>query len=584
MKAILRCIRPTQEVATLQDDKGEELQEEEEEEDDGVVPGALLRGGGVIDVLAAVRAGDNDRLRELLEVGAQVNLSTAASGKEAGNNGNHVTPLHAAVELEDDCAMLTVLLQAKADVNAVSADGNSPMRLATKRNKGGALHHLHAAGAHSSADLVSLAVAAESHEALRMLLQAGADPSHVASDRPPVVKAALKNDSIALRILLEAGADPEQVDSEGKTPCIHSIDNSCSDALKVLLDFKVAAGIPLDTALLQKAAAQNNSDAVHLLIDAKADVNGVNTTTPVLAAVEASTSEYSVAALELLLAARADPCRVGSLPAPALVATMRNHLSALQILLDAKANPNEFSAEHESPVVHAINADDDRALRLLLKAGGNANLLQHDNASTPVTIALQAGYEMPLSLLLTSGGDANLPLPSGATPMSIATQSGDTGMMTLLLAAGGDPNQVGEGDSTPVYQAAQQESTDAFRLLLDYKGDVNHSKKDGTTLVFKAAAQDDARALRALLDARGDANGTRDGGSTPAFAATESGGTAALELLLQARADASHVADDGVSPVSVAAGLSHAEALCLLIAAGGDPSLARAAQAPKKSS
>ncbi len=34
MKAILRCIRPAQETATLQDDKGDELQEEEEEEEE----------------------------------------------------------------------------------------------------------------------------------------------------------------------------------------------------------------------------------------------------------------------------------------------------------------------------------------------------------------------------------------------------------------------------------------------------------------------------------------------------------------------------------------------------------------------
>ena len=151
----------------------------------------------------------------LLDAGADVN---------AWSSGFHIdwgwdyTPLHLAVQ-NDDLAVTAALLEAGANVNALKGQGT-----------GTPLHQ--AAGSTSSPAVVAL------------LIEAGADIDARAEvwdkccwttsrDRTPLHLAAMANPA-AFLMLLDAGADPTALDDYGKTPMDYAREQKALQELEVV--------------------------------------------------------------------------------------------------------------------------------------------------------------------------------------------------------------------------------------------------------------------------------------------------------------------------------------------------------------
>ena len=208
-----------------------------------------LRGGSTPLHYAAAGARDPAVVSLLLEAGADVNAL----------DRDRYSPLHRAAERNEDPAMIAVLVEAGADVNAWSSGfhidwgwDHTPLHLAVGNANPAVTAALLEAGANVDAlkgtgtgTPLHQAAGRESNPAVvALLIAAGADVNARAEvwdrccyttsrDRTPLHQAAQAN-PVAFVMLLDAGADPGALDDYGKTPMDYARENEVLRELEVV--------------------------------------------------------------------------------------------------------------------------------------------------------------------------------------------------------------------------------------------------------------------------------------------------------------------------------------------------------------
>ena len=191
---------------------------------------------------ASVWARDPAIISLLVQAGAKVNALD--SGR---------SPLHAAAGNTDDPAMIVALAEAGAELDVWmpgihSPYGWTPLHLAVERNRNPAVTAaLIEAGADIHArqdDGPTPLHDAGTAEVVAVLLEAGADIEARATylgwrqpngrDMTPLHVAAKRGNAAVFLALLEAGADPAAVDVEGKTPLDHAREQKALQELEVV--------------------------------------------------------------------------------------------------------------------------------------------------------------------------------------------------------------------------------------------------------------------------------------------------------------------------------------------------------------
>jgi ankyrin repeat protein len=315
-------------------------------------------------------------------------------------------PLHTAIAAGDLDAVRR-LLQAGADpsapVSVAGVDVRTPLSVAL----------IDWPGSQAGAD-----------ETVRLLLEAGANPNGVfnlwgvpGAEEPPLAYASLSPDR--LRMLLEAGADPNT--------------GWCSGGMQ-------------STAMLMAEMAEQ-SESVALLRAAGAHRSGLELALerdPAAAALHAAVDEQDVARVKRLLEGGSDPnaALVGLRYADGRVDRVKPLSRALW-----GSDPGEGDAESRTALIG-----------LLLAAGADANVPLDIacglGSTTALFLAVANGEDGLAELLLEAGADPNMAAPgdlfgfTGAQlhPLIYAAGEGRTRMIKLLLDAGADPNVVSEGD------------------------------------------------------------------------------------------------------------------------------------------
>ena len=184
---------------------------------------------------------------------AIVSLLAQAGAEVNALNGSGATPLHAAAGSTDDPAMIVALVEAGAELDVWrpgihSPYGWSPLHLAVNSNRNPAVA---AALIEAGADVLArqndgptpLHDAATA-EVVALLLAAGADIEARARysgwyqpngrDMTPLHVAAKRGNAAVFMALLEAGADPTALDIEGKTPLDHAREQEALQELEVV--------------------------------------------------------------------------------------------------------------------------------------------------------------------------------------------------------------------------------------------------------------------------------------------------------------------------------------------------------------
>ncbi len=180
----------------------------------------------------------------LAQAGAEVNAASSSRG----------TPLHVAARMTDNPAMIVALIEAGAELEAWTGrgyhgdDGLTPLHAAAMGGRPSVVAALLAAGANVHArdreDGPTPLHDAVTPEVVGLLLEAGADigararyiryPVWGSRDMTPLHAAAKRGYPAVFMALLEAGSDPEARDWDGKTPMDYAKENKALQELEVV--------------------------------------------------------------------------------------------------------------------------------------------------------------------------------------------------------------------------------------------------------------------------------------------------------------------------------------------------------------
>jgi ankyrin repeat protein len=312
------------------------------------------------------------------------------------------------------------------------------------------------AGAPSAADLFT-ALRNTNAQAVRKLLEDGADVNALdAEDNTPLILASFHASPECVELLIQHGADVNAANRAGATALVRAATSYDKTRLLVAAGANVRVRTALgNTPLLLAARRAGNSRTVRLLLERGADATERNAAgvSPILAA--AASGDVEAVHLLLDAGARADDFPESKQPGvtdvaagmrtPLMWAALHNNVRMARLLLERGADPNQ-ATYFGNPLSHACWHDSFEAAELLIAHGANVN--GRDTLANFTPLHWAAGTESPrpdlVKLLLAHGADPNAVggEPVGAlalvpqTPRLIAAKRGRTAIVDALAAAG----------------------------------------------------------------------------------------------------------------------------------------------------
>jgi ankyrin repeat protein len=405
---------------------------------------------------------------------------------------------------------------------------------------------------------LALACTAGSEAIVASLLDAGADAEARAPHDRSALHLAARHGSVSLvRLLLDAGARLT-FDDDGESPLAVAIEHESSAVLELLLEQplprfeperafgfacergRAAAvqrlwdrfGTVLPTGSpspLMRAARGGNSDVVHFLVDAGADVNAFDLK-----------EELS----------------------PLMHAAKAGRLEAAKALLERGANPNATTEWFVSALRNAEQRGDQPMIDLLRAYGATSS-----DAPTILVVMPWDALPRPISSSWSSAAIANddvlaLSQQVGPNPVRAlcdAASAGATHSVAYLLACGVDPHA---GAPSALERAIRASHARGVRLMLAAR-----PAPLDAMITRAAASQSDPWILAEVLD-RGAPVDTPVYGSRPIEEAAREGRWKHVALLADRGAP---IRDDTArtSPLLIAARLGHVRCVETLVDRGG---------------
>ena len=467
------------------------------------------------------------RIEGLIQCSLAALLSVAAF---AATNGN--TVLVDAVKNQDSDSVRTLLKQ-HVDVNAPEADGTTALHWAAHYGDLETVDALLHQGANAiavnryGATPLSEAVRIGKAPLIEKLLQAGADPNTLvtAQSETVLMKASRDGNLDAVKVLLEHGAEVNVKENfRGQTAVMWAAAEGHADMVKLLAAHgadlnlrsydrdptlpKMEAGTPNApiargglTALLF-AARQGEIETAQALLDAKADINAVD-------------SDGNNALV---------------------LAILNGHYDLAKILIDRGADPNVAAKNGRTALYTAVEMHDvDWSPRPARKETDQTTSMDiiHSLLDHKANVNAQLTAPAPIEKHAQDMGDKSL--AAGATPFTRAARSADVELMHLLLDKGADPKLVGKDNQIALMVAAGVNYNDSIRgteaqalaaveLCASLGLDVNAASEKGETALHGAAKRGADSITKYLVEKGANVNARNKRGFTPLDLAMGKGG------------------------------------------------------------
>ncbi|MBN4064116.1 ankyrin repeat domain-containing protein [Dehalococcoides mccartyi] len=171
--------------------------------------------------------------------------------------------------------------------------------------------------------------------------------------------------------------------------------------------------------------------------------SGILSSNQLTAAIEAENLDE----IRNLIRSGTDPSATDSIGnLPLCLAVEKGKLSAVRILLEAGANPNDSQVESNrgvrgcTPLVEAVNQQNLAATKMLITGGAESDRSGSDGW-TPLTWAAASGYVDIVSFLIDQGVDPSFVDSKDVLPMSVAVDNGHYKVVEALIAAGMNINR-----------------------------------------------------------------------------------------------------------------------------------------------
>ena len=436
-------------------------------------------------------------------------------------------PLIEAVRAGDTAGVRT-LLDERANVDGRSADGATAL--------------------HWAAYLDDLAAA-------ELLIDAGADvgAANRAGVTPLSLAAAGAGAGLVAR-LLEAGGDPNERLPGGETPLMMAARTGRVAVMGVLLDGGAdvkAAEERRGTTALMWAAANEQPDAVRLLVERGAAVSARSKTVPM------GRGPY----LAPIARDRIEDARrgVGQAGAPARTADLSDVPPQTRPDRDADVGADDPGS---APVDTRVDSDAGRSAgpadaESAPPRGPRRRARPLTGGLTALVFAARQGDLESARLLLDAGADVNQTTEYGWTPLLTSVHNRHYRLAAFLLARGADPNIANKGGWSPLYIATDNRNIESG----DYptrRPDLDHLELIG--LLLAGGANPNPR-MASSTETRTifTHQWLYEPGATPFLRAAQSGDLTLLRLLLEHGADPALATTNGTTPLMVAAGIGWVE-------------------------
>ena len=431
---------------------------------------------------------------------------------------------------DGDLDRVRSLIQAGADVNAAHGDGMSALHWAAERGRREIAEALVHAGANVGAvtrigDYTPLHLAARGGraEVVELLLGAGADPSArtTTGGATPLHFASASGSVPSTESLLDAGADVDSRESSwGQTPLMFAAAKGRTDVVRILV--RSGADVSLTSFIVDMAARSATDRAAgqrrdQVLADFRAEVGpGAEAWSPTPAQVQAA-----------VRAARQTPDAAEGHTAQReeVANAFRQELGPEDARRGDEAafdNPDAPQGRNEAPpsyadlvgaqggmtaLLHAVREGRSETVFALLDAGADLDQVSEGDHTSPLlSAALNGHFDLALDLL-ERGADPNVVSTAGTGPLfavlnthwapkarypqqqAYRQQQADyREVLRALLDAGADPNArltqhlwfmeytfahlgINTTGATPFWRAAHALDVEAMKLLVEYGAD-----------------------------------------------------------------------------------------------------------------
>ena len=417
----------------------------------------------------------------------------------------------------DDLAVAQVVLNWQQDVaNYKDEKGWTPLHLAAERNAPAMIHTLcdKAAKKEATTQLgntpLLVAAIAGAEEAVRALLKKGANPNVANSDWwTPVHYAAVADIAQMIQLLYQHGGELHTTTLKENSPLSLAIMNDSEEAAALLMQRSTTLGNwrnSLNWTTLHLAASKNAPKMLQILTrSAKVDLNAVTDKghTPLALAV----LQGCLQAVEVLLEANANPnvSNTGGW-SPLHIAAEQNACHTIHLLCEAGANTEIRTKLGNKPLCIAAMYGHSDAAAELLKQNANPNArndfgwsaIHYSTAANASEIVRQIGQ--------ANGADLELKTNGGSTALLLAVTHGAKGAAKVLVEAGADVNVRGPEEWSALHFAVDQDDIEVIGILCDGGADVNAMCKEHKTPLMLAVMKVSVKAARALLDKGADPN------------------------------------------------------------------------------
>ena len=273
-----------------------------------------------------------------------------------------------------------------------------------------------------------------------------------------LLRAAANGNLECVKLLLDHGADIKAVDGNLDNALILATSNGHRDVVELLLRY----GCPpnevnfLNFSPLMKACENGYTEIVQLLLEYISFQEAESTVPP--------KNNREKPNLPPTQTYRVYYKRSPRGHTPLISAVMKNNISLVKMLLEAKAPVNEADFDKSTALHQAASNSSPGVLELLLEAKADVNVKNMMHLS-PLMCAIQYNKLENINILLKHGADVNV-TSSGRNVLTVAARAGTKEIMEALIETGVDLDHRDAHGNTPLFVAVQCENFAAIRCLI----------------------------------------------------------------------------------------------------------------------
>lgn len=423
-------------------------------------------------------------------------------------------------------------------------------------------------------DTPLILAAMEGHtKACEFLLDAGADPLHVADDGGTCLHAAIKGKTS--KDLIRRLASYKQLVNgkrkDGMTPLLLALQERDLETAEYLLSI---GADPLVIESKEKfnamilAAANGWTSVVHSLTKYNPLINSAEKYgfSPLMFAAQ----EGHLEICEILVKAGADVCHMAKDGENVLhLALEKNYDEVVRYFSRYKKIINEKDKRGLAPFLIAVANGNLKPCQTLLEAGADPNVTDNSGWNA-LHFAAFNGHREIIDFLNNIKTFVNKRTTSGLTPLMLAARRGFVEICVDLMKSGANPLDEDQSQKTAIHHAAEHGQSEIIRILAKNDRLIHLRTKDGCTPLLLAAGSGDRESCNVLITAKADLSAVDSKGLNAMYYAARKGHSNVINLWASQKELINSKSKQEITPLMSATAGGYKEACEILLKCGAD--------------